>query len=207
MKDLLMLLPDKDIELLMAGLLGRNGFITSITYDPVIHEDRDHGCRKKFEDWVRGRNTAYRKLLVVFDRHGSGDNRDRQSIEGEMENRIRTLGWHEDDVRVVCIEPESEQWLWVNENQIKEALGRQEAEIYPFLQRNGWKAVEQEKPFPPKEAWRTLLKACQTKPSPNHFKHIGANGSIQRCTDPAFVKLRSCLSNWFGNQLDKPNYK
>lgn len=200
MKDLLILIPDKDISSIIKGLLNRKGFVQAIDYDSFQHEDRDHGVRKKFEEVVRGKSSEYHKLLVIFDRHGSGDHRNREVIESEMENRIGALGWKYEDIGVVCIEPEIEQWLWVNQEHIKDALKRPNAEIYPFLQEKGWVKGNKRKPEPPKEAWEALLKNFRTRSSPVHFEHVGANGSIYRCQDAAFLKLRDRLINWFGER-------
>lgn len=198
MSDLLILLPDKDILSLLEGLLSRTGFIRPVLYEAIPHEDRDHGCRKKYEHYVRGRNTDYQKLLVIFDRHGCGDDRDRETIEQEMETRIKGLGWPAEHICVLCIEPEIEQWLWVHPAHIQEALNQKQIDVHQFLEGKELKATNQIKPPDPKKAWQTLTKACGKKPSPTHFKQIGTYGSIGECTDPAFLKLKACLTSWFG---------
>ena len=201
MNDLYLLVADYHIESLLTGLLNRSGFIRKVAHDFKQHPQNDNGCRHHYEKWVRGLHQEYRKLIVLFDHHGCGDEaNDRETIEQEMEYRICRLGWRQEDVCVLCVKPEIEQWAWVNETDIKEVLGIQQMDVYGYLEGIGWKSPDTVKPAQPKEAWQAVLAQCKTRKAGRYLAHISSRASINRCIDPAFVKLRNCLGNWFGEE-------
>jgi hypothetical protein len=53
------------------------------------------------------------------------------------------------------------------------------------------------KPARPKEAVQLALKTVRTPRSSSIYLELARSVSTDRCTDPAFLKLKRCLREWF----------
>ena len=60
------------------------------------------------------------------------------------------------------------------------------------------------KPVRPKEAAEAALRKVRRPRSSNIYRKLAEVVSLQLCTDPAFLKLKSILQNWFpaGNRFE-----
>ena len=98
MRDLLVLVPDADIEQAMNGLLVRTDSIDIAPMDFEIrrHVNRDSGCRTNAANFLRPYLRAYHYALVIFDRHGCGSRGTREEIQEEVEIDLRPFddGWN-----------------------------------------------------------------------------------------------------------------
>ncbi|MFB3133348.1 MAG: hypothetical protein ACE10K_12585, partial [Rhodothermales bacterium] len=54
------------------------------------------------------------------------------------------------------------------------------------------------KPQRPKEAVEAVLRATDTPRSSSLYRQLAQKVSLNRCDDPAFLKLKSTLQEWFG---------
>ena len=63
---------------------------------------------------------------------------------------------------------------------------------------NGYLNPGAVKPPQPKEALLAALRGKRIPFSAQLFRQLGEQVSVQRCTDPAFAKLRVTLTQWFG---------
>ena len=199
-KDLVILLPDLDIENTVTTLLTRpySLDIRDISYDSVRHPERDPGCCRGSVDMLRRYQAIRKHALVIFDRHGSGrGDEDRQAIEQTIEEKLSNSGW-EDRTAVIVLDPELEIWIWSDSSHVHRALGGPSRnDLKQFLIDDSWIAEGQAKPEKPKEAMEAALKHFNTPRSASIFETLARNVGVNRCTDPAFTKLKTVLKKWF----------
>ena len=74
MKDLVVLVADKDMEYSLAGLLSRPLAlgIRPISHDVFVHPDHDPGCALRGVTFLSNFAAQYRHGLILFDHEGSG---------------------------------------------------------------------------------------------------------------------------------------
>jgi hypothetical protein len=200
-RGLILLLADKNQEGALRGLLARPAAIglRSIEYDLYVHPERDPGCLLHAHDFLRPFLGVYDRSLVVFDREGCGrEDRDRLSLETEVETRLRENGWS-DRAAVVVVDPELEVWVWSDSPHVEKALGWQPGDprLVDWLRGEGFLEQGQLKPTRPKEAVEKALRRAQRPRSSALFTQLARQVSTERCLDPSFAKLRSTLQGWF----------
>jgi len=73
--DLVILVADADMEFTLRGLLSRPEAlpIRAVTYQIHRHVHRDPGCLLEGHDFLRSFVNRHAHGLILFDRHGSGD--------------------------------------------------------------------------------------------------------------------------------------
>lgn len=157
MKDLLVLVPDADIEQAMKGLLLRTDSIdiAPVDFEVRRHVNRDSGCRTNAADYLRPYLRACRYALVTFDRHGCGSRGTREEIQEEVESDLTRNGW-ENRSKVIVIDPEIEVWVWSRSPVVAAVLGWDndfEALRRWLISENLW-APNRRKPQDPKDAMR-----------------------------------------------------
>jgi hypothetical protein len=202
MKDLIVLTADKNMEFLVRGLFPRIPQIEhfrNFNFDPLIHPHRDPGIYNEADEFLRNFINKYRYALVILDRIGCGrEEKSREEIESEIENKLVQSGWNNNRVSTIAIDPELENWIWVNEIRMKEAISwDQEINIYDWLHQNNLKEVTNVKPSQPKEAFESALKLCRTPRSSSIYLYISKKASYRNCQDPAFLKMINQLKRWF----------
>jgi len=173
--------------------------------DVLRYVHRDAGCYRDAVSLARAGRAAASHVLLVFDRHGSGNDnsRSREAIEAEIEalfqkNHLKNCG-------VVVIDPELDAWAWSSPRAVAENTGFDSAaELQRELQRDPslWK-TDQPTPCDPK---RALQEACRRKKQHRYsaplFKSLAEEAGLKQCQDPAFQKLIRLLQNWFGSVPD-----
>ncbi|HEY4589423.1 MAG TPA: hypothetical protein VII86_09345, partial [Thermoanaerobaculia bacterium] len=99
----------------------------------------------------------------------------------------------------VVISPELESWVWSDSPHVERALGwdRGPAPLRSWLQEKGLLEAGAAKPAQPKEAVELALKTVRTPRSSSIYLELARSVSTDRCTDPAFLKLKRCLREWF----------
>ena len=135
--------------------------------------------------------------MVILDRIGCGkENKTREEIESDIERKLFRSGWA-DRACAVAIDPELENWIWVNEPRISGAISwESETGIYEWLHNKNWKEEGSLKPAQPKEAFETLLRQCRMPRSSSIYRDIAERASYDHCQDPAFRKMLGQLKNW-----------
>ena len=210
MRDLLVLVPDADIEQAMYGLLVRADRIDIAPVDFEIrrHVNRDSGCRTNAANFLRPYSKTYRHALVVFDRHGCGSRETREEIQEQVEIDLARNGW-EDRSKAIVIDPELEVWVWSRAPPVAEVLGwgTDFEALRKWLEsRNLW-GPDLRKPQAPKEAmWRAMEEAGVRKKvrrSPSKFHALATTVDFTDCDDPAFVDLTRTLRAWFPPQTKR----
>lgn len=203
MKDLVVLVADKNIQFTLQGLFSRNQSLgildVSDNYDIFVHPQRDPGCYNQCVDFLRSFKGVYNYGLVVFDHEGSGqENKSREEIESELEKKLIDSGWR-DRVAVIVLEPELESWIWSDSPHVERILGweEQESTLKNWLVMQNFLEPEQIKPSRPKEALETMLRFVSKPRSSSIYEQLAKSVGFARCQDNSFLKLKSILQSWF----------
>ena len=202
MKDLIILVADLDTENVLLGLLPRLENVCgtrNFSFDIKRHPYRDPGCFSGSTDFLRPFAGQYRHALVVFDREGSGQEKlTREAIEQKVESDLHRNGWSSEQIAVIAINPEVENWIWMNSPRVSNALNWKDDEpLYDWLKKNAWLTENADKPERPKEAMETVLRKTRKARSASIYNQIAGSASFANCKDEAFLKMISILKNWF----------
>jgi hypothetical protein len=204
MKDLFVLCADLDAMNLLEGLFPRLSAIENtqiFTYDIRKHPNRDNGIRTDAHIFLRPLTKQYSRVLVVFDYEGSGENKmSAPDLAADIKNKIVANGWAADNVQVICINPELENWIWVKAQKIAELIyWQEEQDIYDWLAANNFPRNQDnyDKPTPPKEAFDALLEQAGEIHSAALFKELAQNASYKNCIEPSFIEMITALKSWF----------
>ncbi len=202
-EDLVLLVPDKDIEQAFGGLLGRPDAlrIRPIKHEILTHPNRDPGCYHTAEKMLEPYLSRSKHALVVFDRAWDGaPSQDPRALERDVEVKLANL-W-KDRARCIVIEPEIEIWIWSDSPHVVAALGWQDREprLRTWLERTDVWPKGQEKPPDPKRAFEHALRAVRLPPSASIFRRIAATVSLTRCKDNSFREVVDVLRRWFPRQ-------
>ncbi len=199
--DLVVLVPDLDIAGTVECLLDRPASIgmrpVSFRIDRNLR--RDSGCRSDAAERLRRFIRDHRYAIVVFDKHGSGDPRERrESIRDDVERSLSRNGW-EDRCKAIVVEPELEAWIWNGSRHVPEILGWEDnyAGLRGWLMSRGLWAPDELKPSDPKRALKAVLRKTRTPRSARLYRRIAETVNLHHCTDPAFNELKSTLQRWF----------
>jgi hypothetical protein len=212
LRDLFVVVPDLDTENTVIALLTKrqDALGISLNFDPQDEVDllrwaaRDSGCYRDAVDLLRPKLTTHRHALVIFDRHGCGDDdRPRAEIEQTVENRLQQNGWPPENVAVIAIDPEIEAWVWSASPNVAQTLGWQNNdELKAYLVSKGVWNPNALKPSDPKEAlklaWRAKKNTNQVGLNAALFAKLARTVGLKSCQDAAFQKLRQSLTRWFG---------
>lgn len=200
MKDLIILVPDKNIKFVLDGLLPRyHSFgIRELTYDIYIHPLRDPGVFLHGAEFLRSFQTQYHKAFVFLDKEGSGqENKTSIEIEEIIKSRVETFGWR-NKIEVIAFDPELEIWAWVQSPHLATHLGWENLQLLvSFIQDKGFWELGHRKPERPKEAIEAALKEKRIQRSSAIYKRIAETVSFAQCQEPSFVKFKEILINWF----------
>lgn len=204
-KDLVILTADLDAENAVRGVLGRWQSIgirqleEGRDLDLHRHPQRDAGCRSAAEAFLEGFVRTHHHALVLFDHHGCGrEDRCPDEVEADLESRLSHAGW-DGRCAVVVIAPELEAWVWSDSPNVESELGW--AGRHPTLRE--WLASEKllvanaAKPADPKTAMERAMRHVRKPVSPHVFASLAGTVGLKRCTDRAFLKLRTVLKDWF----------
>jgi hypothetical protein len=202
MKDLVCLAADKCIEAVLRGLLSSRSEalrIRALDWDGFVHPRRDPGCYNEGHEFLRGFHGSYEHGLLVFDRDWEGAPfHDVARLEEDVRGRFAIVGLA-DWAEVVVVAPEIEAWVWSDSPHVQRALGWEaDQPLRQWLEEKGAWAIGQPKPADPKNALQQALQHVHQPLSSSMFGHIGRTVSVERCTDPAFTRLKNVLTTWFG---------
>jgi hypothetical protein len=202
-KDLIVLIPDADMEYAIQALLLRHQAldIRPITFDIRRHLQRDAGCRSDCHNFLRLWLNDYQFALVLFDHEGCGrENITRPELEAEVESRLRANGW-KDRCAVIVISPELEAWVWSDSPVVDDALGwrgRTPSMREWLRSETAFWDPHHIKPERPKEAFESALRKVRKQKSPRLYEYLAGSVAVDRCRDSSFNKFRSLLKLWFG---------
>ncbi|MCS7209263.1 MAG: DUF4276 family protein [Fimbriimonadales bacterium] len=194
MKDLVILVADKDAEQVLKALLSERHQslgIRPVEYDIFVHPERDGGVRSRSAEFLRKYADDYRYALVLLDYEGCGATETASQLETKLESALNAAGW-QDRVAVIVIQPELESWVFSPSPHVVEVIADGRREIYDrhCANRSG-------KPPRPKETMQQILREAGVPRSSALFYELARRVSLRSCADPAFQKLTRVLLRWF----------
>jgi hypothetical protein len=202
MTDLVILVPDRNIEYAIRGILARRQSlgIRTVSTDIHTHPAHDPGCFAHGPEFLQFAVRKAAHALVVFDHHGSGQDHTmvRAAMEADVERRLAAVGW-EGRCAVVVITPELETWVWSTSPHVDTVLGWS-GRIPPlrtWLQQQGHWAANDAKPRQPKEALLAAIRAVGKSRTSRLYADLAGQVGFNQCTDEAFTKLCRVLREWF----------
>lgn len=209
-KDLVVLCACKDGEFAVRGLLSRHKAIGIRPIDFKIlrySSEKDNGCLNKADEFLRTMTNQYNYALVLFDKDGCGrEARNRVELEDDVRGKLSRSGWGE-RADVIVIEPELDIWVWSDSPKVDECLGwsGRSPEVRDWLKQNKRAFWHDNAPKPqrPKEAMEAALEEVHKPWSSSIFEKLGKTVSVERCVDPAFLKLKNKLQEWFPAEAEK----
>lgn len=210
MKDLLVLVADQDMAETLKAVLNRP---KSLGIRPVQHEvaqhiQRDAGCRADASRRLRPHLDQYRKVIVVFDKHGCGrEDAPREQIQLDVEGDLASNGWAGDRVKAIVIEPELEAWVWTGSLHVARVFGWQRGtdDLKNWLVAQGLWLEGNAKPTDPKAAMEAVLRQAKKPHSAALFSDLAKHTTLRHCQCPAFAELKNVLQRWFGDVRTAPS--
>ena len=199
--DLIALVADKNMEYAIRGILARHQSlgVRPVDREVYVHPERDPGCLRRCEHFLRPFAGQFERAIVMFDREGCGrDAASRDELESDVERRLAATGWGNRSAAIV-VDPELENWVWSESPHVDDILGWSGVEptLRDWLVTRGYLTQESAKPDRPKEAMESALQAAQVRRSSSLYRELASRVSLTHCADPAFLKLRSLLQAWF----------
>lgn len=200
--DLYVLVADLQAEMAIKGLLARRQSLGLRPFSSRVerHPKHDSGCCRTGVSWLRETTPRPVHAMIVFDHEGSGREAERpEDVEIELEKLLKATMLF-DDAGVIVISPELEAWVWSDSPLVDGCLGwsGQDLRVRAWLEREGLWPPDQPKPVRPKEAMERALRQSGKRRSAAIFSDLASRVGLDRCSDRAFVKLKSKLREWFG---------
>ncbi len=201
MKDLVLLVADKNAQFALQGALERPQALSirPISFEFRVHPGHDGGARRTGPDVLALEWHRFSHGLLVLDFEGSGtDLPTGLAVEGQLDSRLRSR-WG-DRAKSIVIEPELDVWMWGADNSLEAVIGKPAGKhVRQWLGEHGFPLNAAMKPTRPKEAMEAVLREVQKPRSSALYRRIATQISLARCTDPAFHRLREQLTSWFGS--------
>jgi hypothetical protein len=203
MKDLAVLVADKDMENTIRGLLSRPDSlnINPVLFETLTHPNHDPGCANR-PDFILGGQSRlkFQHALVLLDLHGSGkESSGPAALEAAVRDKLVACGWEKHQVECVVIDPELEIWVWSQSPLVDEIMGwkDQEVPLRDWLRKSGLITSGQSKPPDPKAAFRKALQKVKKVPSSALFHQLASRVGLGGCVDPSFGRLVAILRQWY----------
>ncbi len=196
--DLLVLVPDRDMDVTLRGLLSRSEDlgIRPLRSEVFTHPHHDPGVLNEAHEFLRPFLRQFDYSLVLFDREGCGrENLSAPQLEDLVRRRLERNGW-DGRAGVVVLDPELEIWVWASSPIVTRVLGLSHSELKGLLQ-SGYVESGSSKPRRPKEAMEAALRMSRTPRSSSLYGTLAKSVPLDMCTDPAFMRLKKILQNWF----------
>lgn len=198
MKDLIVLVADKNMEFAVKGILQRTSSlkVREISYDIKVHNHRDPGIYKTAHDFLRIFINKYSYALIMLDKEGCGCDEDSTRIAENIQSKLNSSGW-KDRSKVIVLDPELEIWVWSDSPEVAVCIGWNNSELRDWLQAEGHILPNAHKPKNPKLAFENALKIKRKPRSSSIYGKLAERVSLERCIDKAFQTFKNTLQNWF----------
>lgn len=201
--DLVVLVPDKDIEQALGSLLKRHQSLGIRPLDEVkiiTHPGRDPGVYNTGHALLDPFVGEAGHALIVFDRKWEGaPTKDPLQLARYVEQACHPQ-WG-DKARCVCIDPEIENWIWSDSPHVHAVLGWSgRHEMIAWLRSQKLWPDGMPKPPDPKAAFEAATRKKNVVPSSSIFAELACHVSLKRCQDPSFLLLIKILKEWFPPQ-------
>lgn len=198
--ELVILVPDKDIEQTIHHLLSRPasvGMRPLRSFKLISHPGHDPGVYHTGHNLLRAFEGEAECALVLLDLAWDGvPSQDPARIESDVEATCHAV-WG-DRCRCVCIAPEVETWVWSDSPHVAKALGWSSlSELREWLAREKLWPEGLSKPPDPKQAFEHAARHRRVVASSSIFGRLAREVSFRRCQDRAFLRLLDILRSWF----------
>ena len=212
MRDIVFLVADLSMQEALRGFLTRSDFHRSYNFgvrpfdfdpsqdlfyaaglnDPGMYTE-GHGILAPFQ-------RTHRHAIVIQDAEWDGSP-GAASICADLTAKIAATGWPRERFRVICIEPELENWIWQRNNRVAEPLGFASVdEMIAAVRAEGLEWADgYPKPLRPKEALEAVVRRRGIGLSSSVHRSITERVSLNGCQCPALLGLRDALLQWFPN--------
>lgn len=201
--DLAVLVADPQARFVFLEILQRHQAIAirPINFEIVIHPRRDPGVIHDPHEWLRPFLNRAKYAVACLDYEGCGSNHPGNIVERNIETLLIQNGWR-DRAIAIAIEPELESWFWNRSKVVADVCEWRNGidDLYGWLTINGWLRQNDVKPDRPKEALEAVVKKSEIAFSGSLHRQVAKEVTLARCTDPAFLKLKSTLQAWFPQQ-------
>jgi len=200
-RDLIVLVADRNMQATVQGVLQRTKAlgIRDLTADVRRHPGTDAGCRDAGVTYLAAFTTQYHHALLMFDHEGCGrEDIPPDELAAAIDQSLARAGW-QDRAKTIVLVPELDIWVWSDSPHVDEVLGwkdRQPA-LRQWLADNRYLTAGQTKPARPKEALEAALKLVKKPRSSALYETLAAKVGLGRCTDRAFIQLKTTLQAWF----------
>jgi hypothetical protein len=199
MKDLVLLVADKNAHFALKGVLSRPMAlgIRPIEFEFRVHPGRDGGARESGPEVLALERRLFRHALLLLDFEGCGtDLLNAKLLETQLDERL-FLRW-QDAAKSIVIEPELDVWVWGSDNAVETAIEWPPGgHVREWLRDRGFTFWANDKPARPKEALEEALRIPALPRSSAVYQKIAEKISLQRCRDESFIRLRNKLVKWF----------
>jgi len=199
MKDLIILVADKNTESAIQGLLLRPkalGIRSNLKWDIFVHPQRDPGCLRNAHNFLKPFCKEYSYALIIFDREGCGkENLSVKDLEEKVQKNLKSSGW---DARaeVIVIDPELEVWVFSNSPHVVDLIAEGDKEAYHNILSKE-ERTSTGKPCKPKQVMENILREKNIPRSSAIYKQLAKKVSLSKCCDPSFNQLCKILKTWF----------
>jgi len=199
-KDLVVLVPDKQMESAVRGILERRQSlrIRPVDADFLTHPERDPGCLNRGHELLRAFARSHDHALVLLDRKGCGSDAPAEELERRLVRSLSRSGWDR-RADAIVLDPELENWVWADSPEVDAVLGwaGRKPDLRTWLRSNGHLRPNAVKPERPKEAFQAALRVVGQPRSSSLFAQLAGRVGLARCRDRAFLKLKARLREWF----------
>jgi hypothetical protein len=199
MRDLILLVPDKNTEYTMRGALSRPEAlgIRQIDFQVLVDQGRDGGVRRRGSQVLGVQQARFSHALLVLDYEGCGSDVAPVELEAALDNAL-SMSWG-DRAKAIVIDPEVDVWMWGAETHLRSMVGwRFPEDIRPWLVSQSFAFSADGKPARPKEALEAAFRRARTPRSSARYEQVAQRISLTRCRDGAFLRLRASVVGWFG---------
>ena len=199
MKDLLLLVADKNAQFALKGALGRPQAlgIRPVEFEFRVHSGRDGGARDSGPEVLALERRRFHHALLVLDFEGCGTNLSTVSeLESNLDKRLFTH-WQA-AAKSIVIKPELDVWVWGADNAVESVIDWPPGQrVRDWLREQGFDFTANDKPSRPKEAFEAALRIPGLPRSSAIYQKIAEKISLRHCGDEAFIRLRQKLVEWF----------
>ena len=199
MKDLVLLVADKNMQATLRGVLARPQAmgIRTIAFDIRVHPGRDGGSRTTGASILAVEYRRFNHALLIFDLDGSGARTDDPLMVEQALDVNLSVQWA-DRAKAIVIAPELDTWMWGADSALREVLRWPLNEpIRHWLLARDFQFDAAGKPARPKEALEAIVRIHRQARSSALYEKIAGRLSLTRCHDAAFVRMRTQLRCWF----------
>jgi len=199
MRDLILLVPDKNTEFTVRGALSRPEAlgIRQIDVQLLVEPGRDGGVRRRGSQVLGGQQARFAHALLLLDHEGSGSDLGPVELETQLDQSLSVMWGNR--AKAIVIDPEVDVWMWGAETHLRSMVDwRFPEDIRAWLVDQSFVFSADGKPARPKEALEAAFRRAGTTRSSARYKQVAGTISLTRCKDDAFRRLRTVLVTWFG---------